>query len=217
MLSAGWAEPATSIARWQHQCSSYGRRTEPADLVIDYRKLNEITIKDSYPLPAHRRNDGPDPRIRNLYQVRSEIGLQPDPNPTRRRMENHIHDPLRSLPTPCNDLWIYECTAMFPTIHGQGVRPVLYKNLENYLDDITQSPSDRTSEHVTGVRTHSSACGKPNYSATRRSASSTNRKSSSWGSILAKWVRNGRERKPLSSRNGNDQHQYVACVSSSGL
>jgi hypothetical protein len=43
--------PLTLSVQWPHQCSFVWKKDGTHRPVIDYRRLNDITIKDSYPLP----------------------------------------------------------------------------------------------------------------------------------------------------------------------
>ena len=51
MLEARWAEPANSNCPMAAPMFFVWKKDRTCRLVINYRKLNEITIKDSYPLP----------------------------------------------------------------------------------------------------------------------------------------------------------------------
>ena len=51
MLNAGQAEPADSNCPLAAPMFFIWKKDRTRHLVINYRKLNEIMIKDSYPLP----------------------------------------------------------------------------------------------------------------------------------------------------------------------
>jgi len=51
MLNAGWAEPTDSNCPIAAPMFFVWKKDGTRRPVIDYRKLNDITIKDSYPLP----------------------------------------------------------------------------------------------------------------------------------------------------------------------
>ena len=126
MLKAWWVEPANSNCLMAAQMFFIWKKDGTHRLVIDNWKLNKITIKDSYPLPyidemmdqIHGSNLG-------LYKAQSEIRLQPDPNPSWKWMEDHVHDSIQSIPTMGDDLWICKCTAMLPEYMNNVLGPVL--------------------------------------------------------------------------------------------
>jgi hypothetical protein len=51
MLNAGWAEPADVKCPMAAPMFFVWKKDGTRQPVIDYRRLNDITIKDSYPLP----------------------------------------------------------------------------------------------------------------------------------------------------------------------
>ena len=51
MLKAGWAEPANANCPMAAPMFFIWKKDGSHQPVIDYQKLNKITIKDSYPLP----------------------------------------------------------------------------------------------------------------------------------------------------------------------
>src|SRR5713101_6582153 len=66
-------------------------------------------------------------------------------------MVDNIHDTIQTIQAPHNDFQFHQCATLFQAIHGQGLRSLLYKNLENYLDDaLNHHPSKE--EHVLGVQ-----------------------------------------------------------------
>ena len=52
MLKAGWVEPANANSLMAAPMFFIWKKDGTHRPVIDYQKLNEITIKDSYPLPC---------------------------------------------------------------------------------------------------------------------------------------------------------------------
>ena len=51
MLKAGWAEPANANCLMVAPMFFVWKKDGTCQPVINYQKLNDITIKDSYPLP----------------------------------------------------------------------------------------------------------------------------------------------------------------------
>jgi hypothetical protein len=69
MLNAGWIEAADAKCPMAAPMFFVWKKDGTRRPVIDYRKLNDITIKDSYPAPLYRRNDGSYSRIGDLHEV----------------------------------------------------------------------------------------------------------------------------------------------------
>jgi hypothetical protein len=67
MLQAKWIEPADACCPIAAPMFFVWKKDGTRWPVINYQKLNDITIKDSYPLPLYRWDDGPNLRIRTVH------------------------------------------------------------------------------------------------------------------------------------------------------
>ena len=119
--------------------------------VIDYWKLNEITIKDSYPLP--RINEMMD-RIRGS-KIFMKLDLKSGYNQIRIRpgdeWKTTFMTPFGPFRLRVMTFGFANAPPCFQQYMNKVLTPVLYKNVEVYLDDILIHHASEE-EHVQGVR-----------------------------------------------------------------
>jgi hypothetical protein len=60
-------------------------------MCINYRALNEVTIKNKVPLAQNRRSVRPDERSQRVFKDRSEVRLSLAQDPTLRHPEDNIY------------------------------------------------------------------------------------------------------------------------------
>jgi len=151
MLNAGWAEPADSNCPIAAPMFFVWKKDGTRCPVINYRKLNNITIKDSYLL---LRIDEMMDRIH-----RSEIFTKFDLKSGYNQVCIRPGDKWKTtFMTPFGPFQLHVMTfgftnapPCFQRLMDKVFAPLLYKNLENYLDDALNH--HRTLEdHIAGVR-----------------------------------------------------------------
>jgi hypothetical protein len=88
LLEKGYIRPSTSP--WAAPVLFVEKKDGMKRMCIDYRALNEVTVKNKYPLP--RIEDLFDQlRSQCVLKDRSEVRLPSAQNPTRRYTEDNIH------------------------------------------------------------------------------------------------------------------------------
>lgn len=104
-----WAAPVVMVPKPEGK----------ARICIDFRKMNQITVPDSYPLP---RMD--DLLHATRAAVISTLDLQAgyctaDCREARRQREDCVRHPLRSLPVQSNAVRFAQCPGNLPENHGR--------------------------------------------------------------------------------------------------
>ena len=78
MLDAGVIRPSNSP--WCNAVVLVRKKDGSLRFCIDFRRLNSLTVKDSYPLPAHLRDAGKPCRSWPLLYVRHELWVLAGPH-----------------------------------------------------------------------------------------------------------------------------------------
>jgi len=150
MLNAGWAEPMDSNCPIAAPMFFVWKKDGTRQPVIDYRKLNDITIKDSYPLLCI------DEMMDRIH--RSEIFMKFDLKSSYNQVRIRPGDEWKTtFMTPFSPFQLRVMTfgftnapPCFQCLMDKVFALLLYKNLENYLDDALNH--HRTlEEHIAGV------------------------------------------------------------------
>ena len=151
MLGAQWIEPADFNCPMAAPMFFVWKKDGTRRPVIDYRKLNEITIKDSYPLP---RIDEMMDRIRGS-EIFTKFDLKSGYNQIRIRpgdeWKTTFMTPFGPFRLRVMTFGFTNAPPCFQRYMDKVFAPLLYKNLENYLDDALNHHRNK-SEHVLGVR-----------------------------------------------------------------
>jgi hypothetical protein len=151
MLSVDWVEPADVKCPMAAPMFFVWKKDGTHQPVIDYQRLNNITIKDSYPLP---RIDEMMDRIRG-----SEIFTKLDLKSGYNQICIHPGDEWKkTFMTPFVPYRMQVMTfgfantpSCFQHYMDKVFVPLLYKNLENYLDDALNHHKTKA-EYIQGVR-----------------------------------------------------------------
>jgi hypothetical protein len=114
MLKAEVIEPATS--EWASPIVLVAKPDGSARLCVDYRKLNAITVRDSYPLPRMDECIDSLGDAKRFYDHRLQLWLLADPRTTRRPGEDHIYFTRRSILVSANALWPTQRARYLPTL-----------------------------------------------------------------------------------------------------
>jgi hypothetical protein len=119
--------------------------------VIDYQRLNNITIKDSYLLP---RIDEMMDQIRGS-EIFTKLNLKSGYNQIRIRPGDEWKMTFMTPFGPyCMRVMTFgfaNAPSCFQRYMDKVFAPLLYKNLENYLDDVLNHHKTEA-EHIQGVR-----------------------------------------------------------------
>jgi hypothetical protein len=151
MLSVGWVEPANVKCPMVAPMFFIWKKDGTRRPVIDYRRLNNITIKDSYPLP---RIDEMMDHIRGS-EIFTKLNLKSGYNQICIRPSNEWK---MTFMTPFGPYRMRVMTFGFANVPScfqhymdKVFAPLLYKNLENYLDNALNHHKTKA-EHIQGVR-----------------------------------------------------------------
>src|SRR6267154_6876680 len=136
MLNAGWIEAADTNCPMAAPMFFVWKKDGTRRPVIDYRKLNEITIKDSYPLP---RIDEMMDRIRRS-KLFTKLDLKSGYNQIRIRpgdkWKTTFMTPFGPFRLRVMTFGFTNAPPCFQRYMNKVLTPVLYKNVEVYLDNI---------------------------------------------------------------------------------
>jgi hypothetical protein len=150
MLSAGWAEPANVKCPMVALMFFVWKKDRTRRPVIDYRRLNDITIKDSYPLP--HINEMMD-RIRGL-EIFTKLDLKSGYNQIRIRPGDEwkmtFMTPFGPYQMRVMTFGFANAPSCFQRYMDKVFAPLLYKNLENNLDNALNHHKTEA-EHIQGV------------------------------------------------------------------
>jgi len=151
MLSARWIEPANAKCPMAAPMFFIWKKDGTRRPVIDYRKLNNITIKDSYLLP---RIDEMMDRIRGS-EIFTKFDLKSGYNQIRIRpgdeWKTTFMTPFGPYQMKVMTFGFTNAPPCFQRYMDKVFAPLLYKNLENYLDDALNHHRTET-DHIQGVR-----------------------------------------------------------------
>jgi hypothetical protein len=118
--------------------------------VIDYQQLNDITVKDSYPLP--RINEMMD-RIHGL-EIFTQLDLKSGYNQIQIRpgdeWKTMFMMPFGPYRMRVMTFGFANAPSCFQRYMDKVFVPLLYKNLENYLDDVLNHHKTEA-KHIRGI------------------------------------------------------------------
>ena len=116
LLKRGIIRPSKSA--WAFPVVLQDKKDGSPRLGIDYRSLNEITIRDAYPL--HRIDD----IIESLGSAKifSTLDATSDFNGRTRYSQNTLPNSIRTLRVHQNALWINKCTGSIPKNHEWNIQ-----------------------------------------------------------------------------------------------
>jgi hypothetical protein len=114
MLKAEVIEPATS--EWASPIVLVAKPDGSTRFCVDYRKLNAITVRDSYPLPRMYECIDSLGDAKIFYEPRLQLWLLADTSTTLRPGENHIYFPRRSILVSTNAIWPTQRARYLPTL-----------------------------------------------------------------------------------------------------
>ena len=86
-------------------------------LVVNYRRINDITIKNKYPLPLIDETLQQMAGAKLFTRLDPASRLPPPSDSKRRRMENSLPYSLRPLRIPCSPLWTHQRARHHAAIH----------------------------------------------------------------------------------------------------
>jgi hypothetical protein len=151
MLSAGWAEPADVKCPMAASMFFVWKKDRTRRPVIDYQRLNDIMIKDSYLLPCI------DEMMDCICgsEIFTKLDLKSGYNQIRIRPGDEwkmtFMTPLGPYRMRVMMFGFVNAPSCFQRYMDKVFAPLLYKNLENYLDDALNHHKTEA-EHIKGVR-----------------------------------------------------------------
>jgi hypothetical protein len=151
MLNTGWAEPADVKCPMAAPMFFVWKKDGTRRPVIDYWRLNNITIKDSYPLP---RIDEMMDQIRGS-EIFTKLNLKSGYNQIQIRPGDEWKM-MFMMPFGPYRMWVMtfgfaNAPSCFQRYMDKVFALLLYKNLENYLDDALNHHKTEA-EHIQGIQ-----------------------------------------------------------------
>jgi hypothetical protein len=124
LLEKGFIRPSSSP--WGCPAIFVKKKDQTLRMCVDYRPLNEVTIKNKYPLP----------RIDILFDQLTRAWLSSDPYPTRRYTQDRIYYAVWILEYLVMSLGLTNAPAHFTYLMNSVFMPELDKFMVVFIDDI---------------------------------------------------------------------------------
>jgi hypothetical protein len=95
LLEKGFIQP--SLSPWGCPAIFVKKKDQTLQMCVDYRPLNEVTIKNKYPLPRIDILFDQLTGARGIFQDCPQVGLSSDSYPTRRYTQDRIYYVVRII------------------------------------------------------------------------------------------------------------------------
>ena len=119
MLEYGIIEPAASP--WASNVVLVKKKDGSLRFCVDYRRLNSITYKDSYPLPLIDNCLNALSGSSWYSMLESPVGILQYPDSRVRQGQVRLHHPPGLFPFHCDAIRAHLRAFRFPAAHGRGI------------------------------------------------------------------------------------------------
>jgi hypothetical protein len=115
----GYVRPSSSP--WRAPVLFVKKKDGNMMLYVDYRALNEVTIKNKYPLPKIDDLFDQLKGAKYFSKNRSEVWILPTEDLIKRRAQDGIGDLLWSVRVHCDAIWLDQCPYLLHEPYEQGI------------------------------------------------------------------------------------------------